>query len=569
MVRIFKKIFMNFLLAVIIFTLIIGCSKKADTPLQPMDTIPSAQPPEPPLAALSETSQQASDNERFTAQNTYNTEYETSKGYKLTASLSIGNWIKSSDENAVALAWGSIGGQGAPPSLDGLGDKYRKDKSVVAFGTLTINNNTPGWDITSTYPLDINLNFGIMNGVSYRYNALQMYLDNTNGGRYAQIVEWRAIVGAQMTSNKWGPLRFMMILPDVFSPNTPDGDDKLDELVVLSWGAYTSGSNSSVKFNIEKSWEPLKQESDSAQSAPEDLTAFDVGTAGNTPGNIVNEGFVAMQGDKIYYLSGYETLGGLIHVMNADGSGKTKLSDDKASNINVVGNKIYYRVLSGKGELYVMNTDGSDRTMLLYDEYTSRINVVDNKIYYIKGSIDLNNNDTLYEELYVVNTDGSGKVKLTDDEPNFINVVGGRIYYANENDDERMYVVNTDGSGRMKLNDDRAMYINVVGGRVYYTNLSDNGKLYVINIDGSGRMKLNDDSSWNLNVAGDKIYYTNGSDNDKLYVINTDGSGRMKLNDDKSDYINIAGNIIFYRNGSDGYKCYIINTDGTGRRLFD
>jgi len=55
-----------------------------------------------------------------------------------------------------------------------------------------------------------------------------------------------------------------------------------------------------------------------------------------------------------------------------------------------------------------------------------------------------------------------------------------------------MFVINTDGTGRKKLNDDDSDYINVAGDKIYYSNNSNNNKLYVINTDGIGNRPVDD-----------------------------------------------------------------------------
>jgi len=117
---------------------------------------------------------------------------------------------------------------------------------------------------------------------------------------------------------------------------------------------------------------------------------------GNSPGNIINAGLAAKQGDWIYYRSNDDYR---IYKIKTDGSGRTKLNDDESYNLNVVGEWIYY-------------SNGGDG----------------NRIYKIK-------------------TDGSGRTKVNNDSSLNLNVVGEWIYYANQGDGGRIYKIKTDGSG--------------------------------------------------------------------------------------------------------------------------
>ncbi|MCL1866505.1 MAG: DUF5050 domain-containing protein, partial [Oscillospiraceae bacterium] len=59
---------------------------------------------------------------------------------------------------------------------------------------------------------------------------------------------------------------------------------------------------------------------------------------GNTSGNNANFGLAAVQGDWVYY----SCISGGIWKSRTDGTGKTRITDDSAFFINVVGDWIYY-----------------------------------------------------------------------------------------------------------------------------------------------------------------------------------------------------------------------------------
>jgi hypothetical protein len=59
---------------------------------------------------------------------------------------------------------------------------------------------------------------------------------------------------------------------------------------------------------------------------------------GNSVGNIINLGWAAIQGDRIYYCNGSD--GGKLYAIKTGGSGGQKLNNDKPYFINVVGDRI-------------------------------------------------------------------------------------------------------------------------------------------------------------------------------------------------------------------------------------
>jgi hypothetical protein len=198
---------------------------------------------------------------------------------------------------------------------------------------------------------------------------------------------------------------------------------------------------------------------------------------GNTGGNIVNNGYIAQQGDWVYYVNNND--GGKLYKMRTDGSEKKRLNDDMNWYINVIGEWVYYQ------------------------------------------------NDTDGENFYKIRTNGSEKAKLGDDKIYYINMIGDWVYYRNGSDGGKLCKIRTDGSEKKRLDDDQSWYLNVADDWVYYCNDTDGGKLYKIRTDGSGKKQLNGDKSWYLNVAGDWIYYCNGSDGRNLYKIRTDGTERQ------------------------------------------
>ena len=98
-----------------------------------------------------------------------------------------------------------------------------------------------------------------------------------------------------------------------------------------------------------------------------------------------------LDGTRIAFESAHD-----IYVMNTDGSGQTRLTDDPASDtgpsLSLDGTKIaFYSDRDGNFEIPVMGADGSDQTRLT-------------------DSPDWDGNF----EIYVMNADGSNQTRLTD-----------------------------------------------------------------------------------------------------------------------------------------------------------
>ena len=235
--------------------------------------------------------------------------------------------------------------------------------------------------------------------------------------------------------------------------------------------------------------------------------------------------YINVVGDRIYYSNGSND--NHIMTVKTDGSDYRFLTEDmstvNSSSLRVVGNTIYFLGYSEnvKG-LYSIKIDGTDKKKIS-DHYPKAINIVDDLIYYIND--ESGNSDY---KTYSIKTDGSDLKALTDDpseiNPSGIMVEGDKIYYRNGS--AAVFSMNIDGSDHQQVTEDPPKAINILDGRIFYTNGNDDEKLYSINVDGSDNKKLCDDDVAEVFVADGRIYYLNRSDNRKLYSINTDGGDR-------------------------------------------
>lgn len=265
----------------------------------------------------------------------------------------------------------------------------------------------------------------------------------------------------------------------------------------------------------------------------------------------------SVQNGKIYYLNSYDN--GNLYSVNTDGTDNHKLSDDGIMQFCVSDDKIYYDNDSDGGKLYSMNSDGSGRRQLSNDRSSTVFwNVSDGRIYY-------NGGDTY--RLYRMNTDGSGKKEVSDEKPLYTAVSGDRFYYLPElGEKSGIYSATTDGLKITKLTDDEPFGIIAYQDWLYYSNVHDDSKLYAMRTDGSDRHKLSDDHVLNINIAGGRIYYNSAGDGSSpIYSMNLDGSDRKLLSSDNADYLAVWDSRIYYT--MTGANIYSINLDGADKQL--
>lgn len=277
---------------------------------------------------------------------------------------------------------------------------------------------------------------------------------------------------------------------------------------------------------------------------------------GNHPGNLINEGIVALQGDKLYYSNG-----GYEPIKRADLNGKVEMEYDYygGRNINIADNWIYYIAVSeiNGNEIIRMKTDGTDRTKLIEGD-CNFLCVQDEHIYYTES-------DT--GNLYRAKTDGSGITLLSEDNCSFVNIDGKSIYYCSASADNKVYKISD--NKKTEIINDSALFLNMSGDWIYYINKSDDNKIYKANTDGKNKKMIVDNEVSNLNVYGDRMYYT--VDEADIYISKTDGTDKERIAVDfktSTPCLSILGDFIYYFSAADNYKVCRISATGNDKSVF-
>lgn len=270
-------------------------------------------------------------------------------------------------------------------------------------------------------------------------------------------------------------------------------------------------------------------------------------TIGNTSGNIINLGIVAEKDGWIFY-SNYSD-GGKLYKATKDGKNITKISDDNAYYINVVGDFIYYANTLDELKLYKIKTDGTNRTKIL-EVSAEQITVVNDWIYFI--------NDLEEFKIYKVKTDGTALTKINNDASVNLNVKDEFIYYSNLSDDGKIYKIRIDGIGRTKVNNDTSAFINVIDEWIYYVNVSDNQYVYKIKANGTERTRVFNEPATFLNVTNDSIYYLDFLNEGRVYKRDLNGSSESRKLQawEFGLFINVIDNLVFYGVEADEYIYY-------------
>jgi len=204
-------------------------TQQTDAPVTMPPTTTSPPPTQPPFEyALSSHSFESMD----------------SNGYKLRTTVRIGGWIKGSDTDKLQQAWKSVGGRNAMPLTSGRRDgggitfNFSQESAAYIFGTVSFANMTPefpasnfgnGLVMFTLAPRVYNgqtLTFGgWVNYVAPAFGTSVFMVEYSNKTDYIRV-------RADMQSNNWGPVPFVLAIDNVFNPNYPNGNPELDQVTL-------------------------------------------------------------------------------------------------------------------------------------------------------------------------------------------------------------------------------------------------------------------------------------------------------------------------------------------------
>jgi len=300
-------------------------------------------------------------------------------------------------------------------------------------------------------------------------------------------------------------------------------------------------------------------------------------TVGNSQGNTLNRGLITNQGEWIYYSDKG------IYKEGVDGKNKTKIAEDEAWYLNVVGEWIYFVNVSDAYTLYKVKIDGTQKTKM-NSEISGDLNVVGDWIYYIETQrVQTSSGLDDYTNLWKMKIDGTSKTKIYDNVKSRSGYIIGTIsnLYATPNmlyfnlhqyegEDNGIYKMDINGVKMDLLNGECCVYTNYGDKWIYYRQFG-NLDIYKMKYDGSERTKLSEtkntkiDANFSMNVAGNWIYFCENG----LYKMKIDGTEKAIISDDDCEQINVLGDWIYFDDKINSDRLYKIKTDGSVRARVD
>jgi hypothetical protein len=267
---------------------------------------------------------------------------------------------------------------------------------------------------------------------------------------------------------------------------------------------------------------------------------------------------ISVLGDWIYYIKKavVPSSGGMkanfIFRIRLDGTEETKLFEETVNDFYAIGDWIYYSNNYRTAGLCKMQTDGTEITRLVEDDFSNRsavqnITVIDEWIYYRRDD----------GRLLRIRPDGTEQTELKRQIDKFV-IIDDWIYYSVSSyvsqDEVGLYKMRADGADDTRISDLGGInYLNTDGewlyfyeqwrdpGKtsIYYASEEIYGRLHRLSLDGRDDTIISDNEVWsyNLNILDDWIYFYIADSNlnetgDKgLYRMKADGAERQKFSE--------------------------------------
>ncbi len=289
------------------------------------------------------------------------------------------------------------------------------------------------------------------------------------------------------------------------------------------------------------------------------------GITGNTAGNLLNGGLYCESNGTIYFSNPKDD--GTLYSMNMEDNTFKKLSDDKVSYINVIGDYIYYirlnyqKEANGRSVLSRFNSSGICRTnkkgnslKILYNHPCNVLNVTGNNAYYQRA------NEAGKAALYSMNINGSDEKELLTEEVLPLSIKDNILYFVGREYNHNIRIMDIRSGQNSVLYKDNCYAPIRMNDDIYYMSLTDNYAIYRIKADGSNPTPVVTErcSTFNVTKDGGYLYYqVDDNANNRICMLNLLTGESDTIMEGNYKQLHLTNNHLFFQDFNDMNSYYI------------
>lgn len=180
--------------------------------------------------------------------------WEEADGYTFEATFRVSPWIAVSNTATLNAAWQEVGKGYTLPTTDDWDMIGSWPDMYYCVGQIKIKNTTRGWDITADRSRSTMVFMDLFSEEPTVLKGL-LYYSSTS-----KLTNNRLEIFPKMTSNNWGPVTFVLMTPEYYSPNYPQGqyfDSVLNgDLAIYNWSPYQAETCKVGVIDNEKYYPP-------------------------------------------------------------------------------------------------------------------------------------------------------------------------------------------------------------------------------------------------------------------------------------------------------------------------
>ncbi len=286
----------------------------------------------------------------------------------------------------------------------------------------------------------------------------------------------------------------------------------------------------------------------------------DSNLAGNTAGNLYNEGLFCESDGKVYFANSFDN--GCLYSMNNDETEIKKLNNSQVFSINAGGKFLYYCLNSTKSGgsglgyvrptlgLYRCKTNGSASTCLKNSAVVTAT-LCGNYLYY------QNYNNKEYTRLYKIKTDKSEDIEIADYVINPSSYHNGIIYFAGTQTDHDLYGLNTENDAISTVFQGNIYNPVYQDGYIYFLDQAQNYRLCRYSPGENQIEILTEDRVDTYNIGSGLIYYQKNSTSEPaLMRMGMDGSNPEVVAEGNYTNISMTSQYVYFRMFGDDITTY-------------